>query len=222
MNNDETVPTTARLNFAQKTEADSQQVAVEQELAQAEEAQQEAMAAEAEEQPQATVEAAPEAPEAEAEAQTETSEALPVDAPEAPVELPAETITEEDAVEETREALETEPEEEDLVPVISPNVPQADEKSVEELAAERARLDAQIKAKQDAQKASVIDQIKSVMSTYSVSIEDLVEAFGGLKGRRTGVLAKAKYKDPVSGKTWSGRGKEPAWIKGQDRSKFAI
>ena len=37
----------------------------------------------------------------------------------------------------------------------------------------------------------------------------------------------AKYRDPVSGKTWSGRGMTPVWLreyeaKGQKREKFAV
>lgn len=31
-----------------------------------------------------------------------------------------------------------------------------------------------------------------------------------------------KYRDPVSGKTWSGMGTVPGWIKGQDREQFLI
>ena len=97
-----------------------------------------------------------------------------------------------------------------------------DDKSVEELTAERERLDNEIKSKTDAQKTSVINQIKTVVETYAITTEELVEALGGLKSRRKGVKAKQKYADPASGATWSGRGKEPAWIKGKDRKKFLI
>lgn len=38
---------------------------------------------------------------------------------------------------------------------------------------------------------------------------------------RTGA-GQAKYRDPDSGKTWSGLGTVPGWIKGQDRSRFLI
>ncbi|MEJ0003067.1 MAG: H-NS histone family protein [Pararobbsia sp.] len=48
-------------------------------------------------------------------------------------------------------------------------------------------------------------------------------------GKAKGVKAKgdktpvaAKYRDPVTGSTWSGRGKAPRWIAGQDRDKFAV
>lgn len=31
-----------------------------------------------------------------------------------------------------------------------------------------------------------------------------------------------KYRDPVTGQTWTGRGKPPAWIAGKDREQFLI
>jgi DNA-binding protein H-NS len=84
-------------------------------------------------------------------------------------------------------------------------------------------LDRRIQEKQKAQRASVIEQIVNVVKEYDVPIEELVEALGGLKLRRKGTKAKAKYRDPATGTTWSGRGKEPAWIKGMvDRSPFEI
>jgi DNA-binding protein H-NS len=38
---------------------------------------------------------------------------------------------------------------------------------------------------------------------------------------KQGGIANAKYKDPISGKTWSGRGKKPSWLIGHEE-KFAI
>jgi DNA-binding protein H-NS len=34
--------------------------------------------------------------------------------------------------------------------------------------------------------------------------------------------APARYRDPVTGATWSGRGKPPRWINGKDRAAFEI
>jgi DNA-binding protein H-NS len=97
------------------------------------------------------------------------------------------------------------------------------ELSIEQLKAQQAELDRRIQEKQKAQRASVIEQIVNVVKEYDVPIEELVEALGGLKLRRKGTKAKAKYRDPATGTTWSGRGKEPAWIKGMvDRSPFEI
>ena len=147
----------------------------------------------------------------EAEAVNETMDELRVDPP-ADAEQATDTATSaEEAVEEQADA---------------PATPAASTfgsgKSVEELTAEREKLDAEIKEKQDAEKACVIAQIKQVADTYGITADELVEAMGGLKSKRKGVKAKPKYKDPATGVIWSGRGKEPAWIKGKNRDQFLI
>jgi DNA-binding protein H-NS len=51
---------------------------------------------------------------------------------------------------------------------------------------------------------------------------------GRVTRKRTKTAAKktaavaAKYQDPKTGATWSGRGREPGWIKGKKREKFLI
>jgi DNA-binding protein H-NS len=31
-----------------------------------------------------------------------------------------------------------------------------------------------------------------------------------------------KYRDPATGKTWTGRGRAPTWLEGKDKVKFLI
>ena len=227
---DENVPSTARLNFGAKAEA----AAVEtREEDRAEEAVEAAETPETTEAPETEVEevaavtpeedaaSEPEVVEPEAEADDQpVDEATPADEQVEPAETEAEASEPENIV--TGEGEEDEgPVEVDLEAPAATTT-DADGKTVEELQEERERLDAQIKARTDAQKASVIEQIKTVVETYSISVEELVEALGGLKSKRKGVKAKQKYRDPVTGATWSGRGKEPAWIKGQNRDTFLI
>ena len=159
------------------------------------------------------------------------------DAPEASVTdaEAVQTVDETDAEAQTKEALRVETveasnveqnvsSEEELEAQAAPIVASTSGsgKSVEELQAEREKLDSEIKSKQDRQKAEVLAQIKTVAETYGITADDVVEVLGGLKSKRKGVPAKPKYKDPATGTLWSGRGKDPAWIKGQDRTKFLI
>lgn len=97
-----------------------------------------------------------------------------------------------------------------------------DELSVEELQARQDALDRKIQEKKAAERRAVIDQIVTVVHTYNIPIEELVEALGGLKIKRKGQKAIQKYRDPATGATWSGRGKEPVWIRGKKRDKFLI
>ncbi|MER9436719.1 H-NS histone family protein [Mesorhizobium sp. M0618] len=94
--------------------------------------------------------------------------------------------------------------------------------SIEDLQRQQQEIDRKIQEKREAEKQSVIEQIVQVVNTYKIPIDELVEKLGGLKIKRKGVKATPKYKDPVSGAIWTGRGKEPAWIKGKDRKPFLI
>ena len=63
--------------------------------------------------------------------------------------------------------------------------------------------------------------IKAKMKEYGITIADL-----GLSGNKNPAKVKgtvaAKFRDSVSGATWSGRGKPPRWIAGKDRNGFLI
>ncbi len=92
--------------------------------------------------------------------------------------------------------------------------------TVAQLLAQKAALDAQIEAARTAENADAIAKAKAIIAEYSLTKEDV---FGGAKrGRKASGSVAPKYKDPISGATWSGRGKAPKWIDGQDRSKFIV
>jgi DNA-binding protein H-NS len=56
--------------------------------------------------------------------------------------------------------------------------------------------------------AGAIGEIKRLMAEYGITLEDL----GGRKGKKGRAAGTAKYRDPASGKTWSGRGRRPGWV----------
>lgn len=88
-----------------------------------------------------------------------------------------------------------------------------------DLLAQRAALDEQIEALRSVERRDVIDWIFEQMVLFHIKPEDLVSRRGPKK--HSGPVA-AKYRDPQSGATWSGRGKAPRWMADQDREKFLI
>jgi DNA-binding protein H-NS len=97
-----------------------------------------------------------------------------------------------------------------------------DDVTVEDLKRQQEELDRRIRQKQEAEKRNVIKQIVDVVNQYNIPVPELVDALGGMKIKRKGVKAIPKYQDPVTGAIWTGRGKEPTWIRGQDRDQFLI
>ncbi|HDR8951596.1 TPA: H-NS family nucleoid-associated regulatory protein [Burkholderia cepacia] len=92
-----------------------------------------------------------------------------------------------------------------------------------ELVAQRDALNAQIEERRAEEAAAAIEEIRKLIKLHGLESRVTISGkrgFGPKEGGGSGVAAK--YRDPESGKTWSGRGREPGWIKGQDHSKFLI
>lgn len=90
-------------------------------------------------------------------------------------------------------------------------------KTYKELIAQRAALEAQIEAARKQELSDVVAQIRGLVQEYDLTADDIFTA------RRTSKTSVApKFRDPETGKTWTGRGKEPTWIKGKDRNQYAI
>jgi DNA-binding protein H-NS len=92
--------------------------------------------------------------------------------------------------------------------------------SYQELLAQREQLDKQIKEAVQREKADGIAKAKAIIEQYKLTAADIF-ARKGMAGSPGGKVA-AKYRNPATGETWTGRGKAPKWIEGQDRSRFTI
>ncbi|BAN24623.1 H-NS histone family protein [Caballeronia insecticola] len=96
--------------------------------------------------------------------------------------------------------------------------------SYKELLAQRESLERQIEEAKSREYAEVLNEIKQKMADYGISLQELSSGRSAKASKasrsRSGVAPK--YRDPDSGSTWSGRGKPPKWIAGQDRDSFLI
>ena len=93
--------------------------------------------------------------------------------------------------------------------------------SYKALLAQRAELEAKIEAAREAEISAAVQLVKEKIEEFGLTAEDL---FGGKKSRASKPSGKvaAKFRNPETGATWTGRGKPPLWIAGQDRAQFAI
>jgi DNA-binding protein H-NS len=94
----------------------------------------------------------------------------------------------------------------------------------EEIQAKIADLQAQAERVKREEKQQAIDAARAMIASYGITAKDLGldKAPKGKAGPKPGGKIPPKYKDPVSGALWSGRGKTPKWINGADRSQYAI
>jgi len=82
---------------------------------------------------------------------------------------------------------------------------------------ELQKLHQKAEAARRMEKAAALDQIRALIIEYRLLPSDL--GFGSAKSLAP---SAAKYRDPISGATWSGRGRAPRWLDAKDRTKFAI
>lgn len=97
--------------------------------------------------------------------------------------------------------------------------------NIEDLIHQQEQIAARIKKAKEDQKAGVIEQIRNLVSVHDVTAEEIYGRGGRVKGEgkaKSGGKVPPKYRDPVSGATWTGRGRSPVWIADKDRSKFLI
>ncbi len=82
---------------------------------------------------------------------------------------------------------------------------------------QKAELEAKIAEALKQEKGSAIAQVRELVQQYGLTHDDL---FGTTK--RKASVGEAKYRNPETGATWTGRGKPPNWILGKDRTAFEI
>ncbi|MFT0174474.1 H-NS histone family protein [Paraburkholderia mimosarum] len=92
-----------------------------------------------------------------------------------------------------------------------------------ELKAQMAALEARAAAARAAEFEEVLADIRAKVVDYGFTERDI---FGRRRGARTtsstGVVP-ARYRDPKTGATWSGRGRAPGWIRdAKNRERFLI
>lgn len=87
------------------------------------------------------------------------------------------------------------------------------------LLARKAKLEAQIAAAQAERKAEGIASARALIQEHGLTAADVFPPQGKKPKGRVGV---AKFRDPATGSTWTGRGKPPNWINGKDRAPFLI
>ncbi len=94
------------------------------------------------------------------------------------------------------------------------------EQQINQAEAKVNELREQLAAQKKSERASAISTVRDLIKVHGLSAVEL-----GLNGKSTaGTKIKtndkrsrvaAKYKDPATGITWTGRGKTPAWLNAQ-------
>ncbi len=93
-----------------------------------------------------------------------------------------------------------------------------------QLTAQLAKVQAQMAEAREKELAATIAQIKEQIAEYGITAEELgFSSKRGAAAKKAGSAKPAKYRDPKTGKTWTGHGRAPAWIASvKNRTRFLI
>jgi DNA-binding protein H-NS len=108
-----------------------------------------------------------------------------------------------------------------------------------DLIAQRDALNKQIEEVNRAERAGAIAQAKAIIAEHGLKASDLFGSArvsssesgatkrsgsnkGSTSGATSGSKVAPKYRDPVSGATWTGRGRSPTWLAGRNKNDFLI
>lgn len=95
------------------------------------------------------------------------------------------------------------------------------DRRIADLRRELSLLEAEQRTQERQHRADVLRAMKELLLQHGFKPAELNGARATKStGERTPVAPL--YRDPASGATWSGRGTEPAWIKGRDRQTFKV
>jgi DNA-binding protein H-NS len=87
--------------------------------------------------------------------------------------------------------------------------------SLNDLLAQKAALEKQIADAQREERGNAVAKVKALMTEYGLTLADLGtrSANAGAGPRKSMGKVAAKYRNPATGDTWSGRGLKPNWLK---------
>lgn len=95
--------------------------------------------------------------------------------------------------------------------------------SLKELLVQQEQLEAKISELRSAELADAISKVRALIEEYSLTQQDVFPSKSGPKTRKTSTAkVAAKYRDPISGTEWSGRGMTPKWLAGKNKEDYLI
>lgn len=94
--------------------------------------------------------------------------------------------------------------------------------TLKELLDQKCFLDAQIRILQRAEYNDALERARSLVSRFDLTPEDVFSEPEAPAPKKPRPKVLAKYYDPSSGNSWTGRGRMPRWIAGRDLTQFLI
>lgn len=94
--------------------------------------------------------------------------------------------------------------------------------TLQELLDQQAALTKLISEKRAQESGAAIAKVVALIHEHGLTPADIFGKGKVSLAQKSGIKVAAKYRDPNTGATWTGRGKAPRWLDGKDRNEFLI
>lgn len=94
--------------------------------------------------------------------------------------------------------------------------------SLKDLTAQIAALQAQVAEVRQREVGDAINKVRALIDEYQLSASDVFPRGSKKKSTKTSSKVAAKYRDPITGSEWSGRGLAPKWLAGKNKADYLI
>ena len=91
-----------------------------------------------------------------------------------------------------------------------------------ELLAQREALDNQIDQARQGELADAVMRVRQLVEEYGLTQTDVFGSSRKGRAQQAGRKVAAKYRNPETNETWTGRGRQPKWIHGKNLQDFLI
>lgn len=90
-----------------------------------------------------------------------------------------------------------------------------------ELLIQQQKLEKQIAQARAEEASAALARVRAVVAEYGFTAQQ-VFPWTPEPAKREKQKAEIKFRNPATGAGWSGRGREPTWLAGKDRSVYAV
>jgi DNA-binding protein H-NS len=99
--------------------------------------------------------------------------------------------------------------------------------SLQDLLSQKAELERQISEARRTERGEAVAKVRALMAEHGLTAADLVAKASSPRASTSGRKVAAKYRDPSTGQTWTGRGLKPKWLaaaleSGKQLNDFAV
>jgi len=98
------------------------------------------------------------------------------------------------------------------------------EENLDDLLAQKQALETKIEQARAAARAEDLALVRKLIERHGLTVGEVFPGHRAPRSARSSAETEAapKYRDPRTGKTWSGRGRAPSWLQGKNKDDFLI